>query len=250
MSKAEVKGKPKRNLHGATEMPSTMRKRQNSAMHTAFLTRHMSRETDSCLKNAQFHMDLWCCFTIQNWLLDFGRPVVMIFCPGDYLHMLYYNTSPFLLIKVSLVKQFIMDFVTRSWYKECFSLYDKKHQGEINAQDVLTVMRSLGCCPTLPELDKHLLTHKIDKRGELDFTFLRVMHQQENLRAEILRVLRMMDPKKQGFILESELRVTLMSLGEQLGDEEVNELLNETGVASDGRIDYEEFTKMVTLPTG
>ncbi|XDV53538.1 hypothetical protein PO909_022014 [Leuciscus waleckii] len=56
-------------------------------------------------------MDLWCCFTIQNWLLDFGRPVVMIFCPlewfplnrpsaGDYFHMLYNITTPFLLLKL------------------------------------------------------------------------------------------------------------------------------------------------------
>ncbi|XP_051545969.1 ceroid-lipofuscinosis neuronal protein 6 [Myxocyprinus asiaticus] len=92
-------------------MPSIMRKRQNSAMHAAFLTRQMWRETDSCLKNAQFHLDLWCCFTVQNWLLDFGRPVVMIFCPmewfplnkptaGDYLHMLYIITTPFLLLKL------------------------------------------------------------------------------------------------------------------------------------------------------
>ncbi|XP_051975570.1 ceroid-lipofuscinosis neuronal protein 6 homolog [Xyrauchen texanus] len=92
-------------------MPSIMRKRPNSAMHAALLTRQMWRETDSCLKNAPFHLDLWGSFTVQNWLLDVGRPVVMIFCPmewlplnkptaGDYLHMLYIITTPFLLLKL------------------------------------------------------------------------------------------------------------------------------------------------------
>jgi len=42
------------------------------------LRRHGSRETDGCLRKAQFHMDLWCRFTLQNWLLDIGRPVVMV----------------------------------------------------------------------------------------------------------------------------------------------------------------------------
>uniref|UniRef100_A0A671SSJ9 Uncharacterized protein n=1 Tax=Sinocyclocheilus anshuiensis TaxID=1608454 RepID=A0A671SSJ9_9TELE len=71
------------------------------------LVRHGSRETDSCLRKAQFHMDLWCYFTLQNWLLDFGRPLAMIFCPlewfplnkpsaGDYFQMLYNITTPFL----------------------------------------------------------------------------------------------------------------------------------------------------------
>ncbi|XP_056090919.1 ceroid-lipofuscinosis neuronal protein 6 homolog isoform X2 [Rhinichthys klamathensis goyatoka] len=92
-------------------MPPIMRRRQNCATQAAFLTRHGSRETDGCLRKAQFHMDLWCRFTLQNWLLDFGRPVVMIVCPvewfplnrpsaGDYFHMLYNITTPFLLLKL------------------------------------------------------------------------------------------------------------------------------------------------------
>ncbi|XP_030045665.1 ceroid-lipofuscinosis neuronal protein 6 isoform X2 [Microcaecilia unicolor] len=31
----------------------------------------------------RFHRDLWLCFTLQNWLLDFGRPIAMLIerCP-------------------------------------------------------------------------------------------------------------------------------------------------------------------------
>lgn len=42
-----------------------------------YVHRHTSKDMDYRRK-AHFHMDLWCCFTIQNWLLDFGRPVVMV----------------------------------------------------------------------------------------------------------------------------------------------------------------------------
>lgn len=48
-----------------------------------------------------------------------------------------------------------------SEFKECFSLYDKKRKGKIDAKDLITVMRSLGTSPTFSEVDRHLQVHKI-----------------------------------------------------------------------------------------
>ncbi|XP_075714457.1 ceroid-lipofuscinosis neuronal protein 6 isoform X1 [Rhinoderma darwinii] len=59
----------------------------------------------------RFHLDLWFYFTLQNWLLDFGRPIVMIILPldwfplnkpsaGDYFHMAYNIITPLLLLKL------------------------------------------------------------------------------------------------------------------------------------------------------
>ncbi|XP_066557309.1 ceroid-lipofuscinosis neuronal protein 6 homolog isoform X1 [Amia ocellicauda] len=92
--------------------PST-RKRHNSAIPSSTFhpSRHASRESDSVLKRPQFHLDLWFYFTVQNWVLDFGRPIVMIILPlewfplnrpsaGDYFHMAYNIITPFLLLKL------------------------------------------------------------------------------------------------------------------------------------------------------
>ncbi|XP_060767231.1 calmodulin-like protein 4a [Neoarius graeffei] len=137
-------------------------------------------------------------------------------------------------------------------FKECFSLYDKKRKGKIEAKDLITVMRSLGASPTFSEVDRHLQVNKIDKMGELDFsTFLTIMHrqtQQENPKTEILEAMRMTDKQQKGYILASELRAKLTSLGEKLTDKEVDELFKEANVGPDGKVDYEEFTRMVTLP--
>ncbi|XP_028811687.1 ceroid-lipofuscinosis neuronal protein 6a [Denticeps clupeoides] len=59
----------------------------------------------------EFHTDLWFYFTVQNWILDFGRPIAMIVFPlewfplnkpsaGDYFHMAYNVITPFLLLKL------------------------------------------------------------------------------------------------------------------------------------------------------
>ncbi|XP_062316888.1 calmodulin-like protein 4 [Osmerus eperlanus] len=138
-------------------------------------------------------------------------------------------------------------------FKECFSLYDKKHKGKIEAKDLITVMRCLGACPTFTEIDRHLQSHMIDKAGELDFsTFLSIMHrqhQQEQPCQEILEAMKMTDKQRRGFILAPELRAKLTGLGEKLTDREVDDMLKEAGVGADGRINYEEFAKAVTRPS-
>lgn len=49
-------------------------------------------------------------------------------------------------------------------FKECFSLYDRKRKGKIDAKDLITVMRCLGTSPTFGEVDRHLQISKIGKR--------------------------------------------------------------------------------------
>ncbi|KAM3870221.1 ceroid-lipofuscinosis neuronal protein 6 homolog [Diretmus argenteus] len=69
------------------------------------------RELESVQLKPQFHLDLWFGFTIQSWILDVGRPVVMLVLPedwiplnrpspGEYLHMVYNITTPLILLKL------------------------------------------------------------------------------------------------------------------------------------------------------
>ncbi|XP_030622509.1 ceroid-lipofuscinosis neuronal protein 6a isoform X2 [Chanos chanos] len=87
-----------------------MRKRPKSAMFASLISMSGS-EKSSITAESQFHLDLWFCFTVQNWILDFGRPIVMIILPlewfplnkpsaGDYFHMAYNIITPFLLLKL------------------------------------------------------------------------------------------------------------------------------------------------------
>uniref|UniRef100_A0ABI8ADZ0 CLN6 transmembrane ER protein n=2 Tax=Felinae TaxID=338152 RepID=A0ABI8ADZ0_FELCA len=48
--------------------------------------RHSSVKADEAAGTAPFHFDLWFYFTLQNWVLDFGRPIAMI----DSFELLYY----------------------------------------------------------------------------------------------------------------------------------------------------------------
>ncbi|CAL8381336.1 unnamed protein product [Arctogadus glacialis] len=71
----------------------------------------VSRENASSEKSRKFHLDLWLWLTLENWILDFGRPIIMIVLPlewfplnkpsaGDYFHMAYNVITPILLLKL------------------------------------------------------------------------------------------------------------------------------------------------------
>ncbi|XP_058521313.1 ceroid-lipofuscinosis neuronal protein 6 isoform X2 [Ochotona princeps] len=73
--------------------------------------RHASTKANDVNHPAPFHLDLWVYFTLQNWVLDFGRPIAMLAFPlewfplnkpsvGDYFHMAYNVITPFLLLKL------------------------------------------------------------------------------------------------------------------------------------------------------
>ncbi|XP_069622520.1 ceroid-lipofuscinosis neuronal protein 6 [Ranitomeya imitator] len=90
-------------------MQSAMRRRQQPPPGSPARFGAVHSNDDS--RNNRFHLDLWFYFTLQNWLLDFGRPIVMIILPldwfplnkpsaGDYFHMAYNIITPLLLLKL------------------------------------------------------------------------------------------------------------------------------------------------------
>ncbi|XP_075711414.1 calmodulin-like protein 4 [Rhinoderma darwinii] len=137
-------------------------------------------------------------------------------------------------------------------FKECFNLYDKKGKGKIPAQDLLTVMRCLGTCPTPLEVNRHLQVQKIGKDGEVDFsTFLTIMYRQqkqEDPENEILVAMLMTDSQKKGKIPLAELKAKLTRMGEKLTPEEVDDLFQSAAVGPDGMVKYEDFVRKITLP--
>nr|XP_031535331.1 ceroid-lipofuscinosis neuronal protein 6 [Vicugna pacos] len=105
---------------GAATVEAAARRRQHPGAAGApgvqpgasFLqARHSSVKADEAAGTAPFHLDLWFYLTLQNWVLDFGRPIAMLVFPlewfplnkpsvGDYFHMAYNIITPFLLLKL------------------------------------------------------------------------------------------------------------------------------------------------------
>lgn len=58
-------------------------------------SKKVSRGNASSEKSPRFHLDLWLCLTLQNWVLDFGRPIVMVRSKTVPIHVSYCHDKCF-----------------------------------------------------------------------------------------------------------------------------------------------------------
>ena len=121
--------------------------------------------------------------------------------------------------------------------------------GCITTKELGTVMRSLGQNPTEAELQDMIAEVDADGNGTVDFPeFLSLMARRmkdSDSEEELKEAFRVFDKDQNGFISAAELRHVMANLGERLTDAEVDEMVREADVDGDGRINFDEFVKVM-----
>ncbi|KAL8610328.1 hypothetical protein ACOMHN_041142 [Nucella lapillus] len=134
--------------------------------------------------------------------------------------------------------------------REAFRLFDKDGDGSISTDELGTVMKNLGQFPSIDELNTMLKEIDIDGDGTFSFEeFVQVManmgglneQSEEDEEEELRQAFRVFDKSGCGFITPSDLRAVLQNIGEDLTEEEIDEMIAEVDIDGDGRIDFEEF---------
>ncbi|TWW56202.1 Troponin C, skeletal muscle [Takifugu flavidus] len=125
-------------------------------------------------------------------------------------------------------------------FKAAFDMFDTDGGGDISTKELGTVMRMLGQNPSREELDAIIEEVDEDGSGTIDFEEFLVMMVQQlkedqagKSEEELSECFRIFDKEEFGAILHL--------TGEQVTEEDIDEMFGESDTNKDGKIDFDEF---------
>jgi len=111
------------------------------------------------------------------------------------------------------------------------------------------IMKSLGKNPTQEELAVMISEVDADGSGEIEFPeFLQLMAkklQTADSIDEMREAFLVFDRDKSGSVTASELKHVMSNLGEQVSDEEVEEMIREADADGDGELSFDDFLQFI-----
>ncbi|KAG8530281.1 uncharacterized protein KY384_004783 [Bacidia gigantensis] len=133
--------------------------------------------------------------------------------------------------------------------KAAFQLFDDNGDGEITVHELGAVMRQLGLKPSDTELEDLMNEIDTDRSGTISFEeFTTIMaHKLSPVDAEteLRAAFDVFDKDGNGTISTEELRQLMKSIGEDLNDTEIEEMVREADRDGNGEIDYQEFAALM-----
>ncbi|KAL7287331.1 hypothetical protein TKK_0018454 [Trichogramma kaykai] len=133
--------------------------------------------------------------------------------------------------------------------KEAFDLFDPDGTGKIATRELKVAIRALGFEPTREEIRKLIAHTDPDGLGKLSFEeFLEIMASkmsEKDAKEEVLKAFQLFDDDGTGKITFKNLKRVAKELGENLTDEELQEMIDEADRDGDGEISQEEFLRIM-----
>ena len=133
--------------------------------------------------------------------------------------------------------------------KEAFDLFDTDGSGTIDQKELKVAMRALGFEPKKEEIMKMIRDADQDNSGVIDFPeFLDMMTQRMSDRDpkdDMLKAFRLFDDDETGKISFKNLKRVAKELGENMTDDDLQEMIDEADRDGDREISEEEFTRIM-----
>ncbi|KAE8722523.1 putative calcium-binding protein CML13 [Hibiscus syriacus] len=127
--------------------------------------------------------------------------------------------------------------------KEAFTLFDTDGDGKIAPTELGVLMRSLGGNPTQAQLKEIVAQEKLT--SPFDFKrFLELMEKHlktEPFDQQLRDAFKVLDKEGSGFVLVSDLKHILTSIGEKLEPAEFDDWIKGVDVGADGKLKYDDF---------
>ena len=134
--------------------------------------------------------------------------------------------------------------------REAFDLFDTDGSGTIDTKELQVALRALGFDSKKEKVRKMIADIDLDGSGTIDFEeFVEMMTGKMGDRDspdEIRRVFKLFDDDETGRISFRNLKRVARELGENMTDEELQEMINKADLDGDGEVNEDEFMRIMT----
>jgi len=134
--------------------------------------------------------------------------------------------------------------------KDAFDLFDKDRSGEITVGEMLEAMRSLGYDTEGGEAAEHVKNLDKDGSGALEFNefyeLLTARFSENTSKEELQRVFALFDTDKTGEISLANMRAIADTVGDQVTDDELGDIVSKNDMDTDGKLSFEDFYNVLT----
>ena len=134
--------------------------------------------------------------------------------------------------------------------QQAWALFDEDGSGTIEHAELKDVMKSIGLKPTNEQIQDIIAAIDKDNDGTIDYgEFLKLMSEKlsEGISdSELLEAFTVFDSTSKGYFTEKELKEVANSrLKCKFSQDEINEMVKITDMGGDGRINFEEFVRIM-----
>ncbi|XP_063223837.1 uncharacterized protein LOC134531815 isoform X2 [Bacillus rossius redtenbacheri] len=151
--------------------------------------------------------------------------------------------------KKTMVPKFELTEEQKADIEEAFNLFDTEGKGKIETKELKVAMRALGFEPKKEEIKAIIAEVDKNNSGMLSKEdFLSLMSDKmadKDSKEEILKAFRLFDDDETGKISFKNLKRVAKELGENLTDEELQEMIDEADKDGDGEINQDEFLRIM-----
>ena len=133
--------------------------------------------------------------------------------------------------------------------KEAFDLFDSEGTGTIDVNDLKVALRALGFEPKKEDIKRMISELDVEGNGVIEFSqFLDLMTTkmaERDPREEMLKAFRLFDEDESGRISFKNLKRVAKELGENMSDDEIQEMIDEADRNGEGEINEDDFVRIM-----
>ena len=134
-------------------------------------------------------------------------------------------------------------------YKNIFDMHDNNKDGNVNSLELANILKSININISDEEIKEIMTEIDLEGNGQINYEeFISILNRREkdvDNEEELLKAFKVFDKEGNGLININELKHIMLTVGNNLSENEINDMLAEADTDMDGYINYEEFIRSI-----